>query len=379
MMLDWLSAPVETLAICLILLGAPQLASPIRRISPGSLILLASALVATLLATDGRVAYGVAGAAAVLHAVTAWPATRTGAAWLVTSGGLAAGAAVGLATEQLTAAFLLSTLAIAVRIGTLPFHLGVASLCDRAPVVQTQQLASAVALVFVHLRFVDHHDEAVALAPIIVRFGAFAAIAAALMSTVQRDLRGFFRSTTYMHGGMVLAAIGAASLHNYAAALLATVSASLGLGGLGIMLTSLEMRVGTVVYGVPAGRAHGLPRLATAFALFAAAGVAVPGSIGFVADDLLLHALWGQSPAATVVVILATAMLAISTLICYSQVFFGRPTPVLAPDLLPGERVVAVVLVLLILGLGFVPGSLLYPAEKFLTIPESQAGLSAPR
>lgn len=174
MMFNWLSAPLETLAFCLVLLLAPRIGSPIRRGSSLPIAALAVALVFTLLATDGRLAYGIAAAAAVLHAITAWPSTRTGAVWLAGSGLLAAGAAAGLAADQLTAAFLLSTLAIAVRAGVLPFHAGVASLCDRAPLVQTQQLASTVALVFVHLRFVDHHDEAIALAPIIVRFGAFA-------------------------------------------------------------------------------------------------------------------------------------------------------------------------------------------------------------
>ncbi|MGE3955471.1 MAG: proton-conducting transporter membrane subunit [Vicinamibacterales bacterium] len=371
MMFDWLSAPLETLTFCVVLLLAPQFGSPVRRGAPLTLAALAGALVSTLLATDGRLAYGAAAAAAVLHAVTAWPATRTGAIWLVGSGLLAAGAGAGLAGDHVTVAFLLSTLAIAVRVGVLPLHAGVASLCDRAPHVQTQQLASTVALVFVHLRFVDHHDEAIALAPLIVRFGAFACFTAALMSTVQNDLRGFFRTTTSMHGGMVLAALGAASLHNYAAALLVSVSASLALGGLGIMVASLEARVGPVVYGRPGGRAQALPRLSTAFALFAAAGVAVPGSVGFVADDLLLHALWRSSPTSTVVVILAASMLAVSTLICYSHVFLGRPAAVLAPDLLPRERVVAALLVVIILLLGFAPGGLLYPAEKFLTVPEA--------
>ena len=369
MTFDTLSAPWETLGFCAVLLVAPAYAAPSRRGALWSLPALGVMLVATLFAADARVAYGAAALAALLHGVTAWPDTRTGAAWLALSGLLAAGTAASLASGQLTAAFLLSTLAIAVRAGVLPFHAGVASLCDRAPVVQTQQMASAVALVFVHLRFVDHHDEAVALAPIIVRFGACAAMGAALLSTVQRDLRGFFRATTSVHGGMLLAAVGAASLHNYAAALLYSVSAALGLGGLGLMLTSLEARVGAVAYDRASGRTHTFPRLATAFALFAAASVAVPGSVGFVADDLLLHALWMQSPTSTVVVILAGSLLAVSTLICYAHVFLGRPVSSLAPDLLLRERAVAVVLVLLILLLGFAPGGLLYPAEQFLTNP----------
>ncbi len=55
------------------------------------------------------------------------------------------------------------------RAGVIPLHLGVASLCDRAPLVQVQQAASTIALVFIHLRFVDHDAAAIAMAPALVR------------------------------------------------------------------------------------------------------------------------------------------------------------------------------------------------------------------
>ena len=99
-----------------------------------------------------------------------------------------------------------------------------------------------------------------------------------------------------MHGGMLLAAVGAASLDNFAAALLVAVAMGLALGGLGIMITSLEERVGPVSFQGPGGRAGSLPKLATAFALFGGAGVGLPGTAGFVADDLLLHTLVDGEP-----------------------------------------------------------------------------------
>jgi NADH-quinone oxidoreductase subunit M len=123
-----------------------------------------------------------------------------------------------------------------------------------------------------------------------------------------------------------------------------------------------------VIYGRSSGRVQAFPRLAAAFALFGAASVAMPGTVGFVADDLLLHTLWMESPGGTVVMILASAMLAVSTLICYAHVFLGKPAPLLAPDLVPRERVVAVALAALLVVLGFAPGLLLYPADAFLEI-----------
>jgi NADH-quinone oxidoreductase subunit M len=360
------TAPWETLAVCLLLLVAPVVVSQ-HAPRPWHLVTLATALVVTLFASTGDVAYLAVAVGASMHALTAVRATRTGAATLVVSALAAIGVAIALRQEQMALAFGLSCLCIALRAGVIPLHVGVASICDRLPFVQTQQLSSMIALVFVHLRFVDHHAAAVELAPLLVRYGAAATITAALMTLVQRDLRGLYRGTTAMHGGMLLAAVGAASLDNFAAALLVAVAMGLALGGLGIMITSLEERVGPVKFAGPGGRAGSLPKLATAFALFGGAGVGLPGTAGFVADDLLLHTLWMESPASTVIVILSSSVLAVTTLIAFSRVFLGRTVATLAPDLYPRERVVVVAIVLLLVLLGFAPGVLLGPADAFLS------------
>jgi len=361
------SAPWESLVFCLLLLVAPVVAAEWQR-ARWTLAMIGAAIIAALFSQNGTLAYAAVAVAALGHAADAWPASRTGAAALATSALLAVATGLALQANHLTAAFVLSTLAVAIRAGVMPLHVGVASLCERASVVQTQQFASLIALVFVHLRFVDHHPEAVALAPTVVRLGAAAAFLGALLSTVQRDLRGFYRATTAMHGGLILAAVGAASHDNFAAALLVTVSGGLALGGLGIMTTSLEERVGPVRFRDGGGRSQAFPRLTAAFALFGAAGIAMPGTAGFVADDLLLHTLWKESPVSTVTVILASALLSVSTLICYSNVFLGKAKAALAPDLTARERAVAAALLALLLGLGVAPGWLLGPADAFLSV-----------
>lgn len=361
-----LSAPWEALAFSGLLLVAPAVAEPLHR--RWHLPSLLVALVVALFASSGPLAYAAVAVGALLHARNAWKDSRTGAAMLIVSAVISLAVAGALLYMHVTVAFALSCLAIALRTGVMPFHIGVASLCDRAPVVQTQQLASAIGLVFVHLRFVDHHAAAVAAGPALVRYGAFAAIAAALLTLVQKDLRGFYRGTTAMHAGMAFAAVAAASIGNFAAALLVTVTMGLALGGLGMMITSLEERVGPVSFAGPGGRIGTVPKLAGAFVLFAGAGVGLPGTAGFVADDLLLHTLWMESPASTVAVILASALLAVSSLMAFSKTFLGRTTPSPAPDLFPRERVVAMSLVLLLLVLGFAPGVLLAPADAFLSV-----------
>ncbi len=361
------SAPWETLLFCMVLVAAPVIAQPgQRRLLPLFALICLQAI--AFFSEHGAVAYAAIAASALIHAAGAWPRARTGAIMLLTTGALAAAAAVSVHFGHLTVALALSGLAIAMRTGVMPVHVGVASLCDRAPVVQTQQLASAIALVFVHLRFVDHHEAALALAPWLIRGGAFAAIVAALITLVQKDLRGFYRGTTTMHGGMVLAAIGTASYGSFAAALLVMVTMGLALGGIGIMTSALESRVGPVSFNGPGGRVVAFPVLAAAFILFGGAGVGLPGMAGFVADDLLLHTLWMESPFSTVAIILASAFLAVATLTGFAKTFLGRGLPSIAPDLLTSERVVAATLLVLLLVLGFVPGVLLTPADAFLSV-----------
>jgi NADH-quinone oxidoreductase subunit M len=361
------SAPWEALLFCIVLLAAPVLAQPGRRPLWPLVVLIFTQAIA-FFSESGAIAYAAVAGSALVHAAGAWRLTRTGALMLFTSAGITAAAAVSIHLGHLTVALVLSCIAIAMRTGVMPLHVGVAQLCDRAPVIQTQQLASAIALVFIHLRFVDHHAAAMTLAPWLIRGGAIAAIVAALITLVQKDLRGFYRGTTAMHGGMVLAAIGTASYGSFAAALLVMVTMGLALGGIGIMTNALESRVGAVSFSGPGGRVVAFPVLAAAFALFGGAGVGLPGMAGFVADDLLLHNLWMESPASTVAIILASAFLAVATLTGYSKTFLGRGVPSVAPDLLTRERLVAATLLVLLLVLGFMPGVLLTPADAFLSV-----------
>lgn len=364
------SAPWETLVVCLLLFAAPTVAV-LHRPAWWLLAGMAATITASLFASDGATAYFIVAGGAVLHAAHAWRWSRTGAVTLILAALVTAAAAVAIRNDALATAFLLSAGAIALRTGILPLHGGVASLCDRAPVVHTQQMSSTIALVFLHLRYVDHDAAVTAFAPWLVTYGAIACVLAALMTVVQRDLRGFYRGTTAMHGGMLMAALGAAAIGNFAAALLVAVTVGLALGGLGMMITSLEERVGPVDYAGPGGRAGAFPVLAACFIFFGGAGVGLPGTAGFVADDLLLHTLWSQSPGATVAVILASALLAVATLIAYSRTFLGTPTMSRAPDLAIRERAVAVLLLTLLVVLGVAPRLLLGPADAFLsaTVP----------
>ena len=325
-----------------------------------------SLVVLAIVSRDGRLAFAALAAAGGVLAWTVRRTSITAAVYLLVSALLLALAATTVGTSGTTLAFAASLAAIAVRAGLFPLHSGVASLAKHSGPSQVEQLASLPALVFVHLRFVDHGTVAFDLAPIFVGIGGASTLLFALISLVQRDLRRLYVASTLMHGGMLFAAVGAAGRGHYSAAILVTVTMVLALAGFNAMISALEARIG--VGDVPdfVGRARAFPRLATALALFGGAAVGLPGTAGFVADDLLLHALWEESVGTAVAVVVASALLAVATLATFSRVMLGPPKRHLASDLQTGERRVVVLLMILLITLGFVPRLLVSPVNALL-------------
>ena len=350
-------APWILTAITLLLVVAPSVTEPLhRRWHLPSLVI---ALLIALFSAAPVVVFTAIGLGALVHARSAWPTSRTGAVVLIFSAFTAVGIPLALQGGNANLAFMLSILTIVLRSGVMPLHIGTASLCDRANVVQTQQLATVIALVYAHLRFINDAPIAADLGLLMEGYGAATALVAAVIAVVQKNMRGFYRGTTIMHAGMLMAALGTTAAGHSGAPLMVAVTAGLALGGLGMMMTSLEERVGNASFNGPGGRVGAFPKLAFAFALFGFAGVAVPGTAGFIADDLLLHGLWIDSRASAVAIIVAPALVAVATLIAYSRVFLGATTPSRAPDLYLRERIVAVALLALLLILGFWPKILL--------------------
>lgn len=347
------------------LLIAPELTAQNGR-KWAQVALLATLLGVAVVAKNGALSYGVLAVVSFLHAAAAARTSRTSALSMGVAA-LACGVAAGaLWSDHLHIAFGASIVASALRCGLFPLHGGIAALCDRQPRVQAQQLASLPVLVFAHLRFVDHSTLAHDLAIPIVLIGAASMLAFGLISLVQRDLGGLFRASTLMHGGMLFAAIGAAGRGHYAAALIVAITMGFALTGFSIMLSALEARSGTLAQLLGGGRARAFPRMAACLAFFGGAAVGLPGTSGFIADDLLLHALWGESVSSAVMMILASALLAVAILAGFARTFLGKPVRQVAPDLQPTETYAAIMLVAFLIVLGVVPSVLVDPVSVLM-------------
>ncbi|MBK6487969.1 MAG: hypothetical protein IPF98_14120 [Gemmatimonadetes bacterium] len=341
--------------------GAPML---VRRVLMGAQLLLP---LLALVATRGHLAFAALATAGVIAAGMVRGTSRTASIYLGASGLLWGVAGLGVYVSSPAGTLAASLLAIALHCGLFPLHAGVAAMSEHRASRQLQQLAVLPIAAFVHMRFADNSPLAHDLAPALVVIGAASTLLFALVAlSARRDMRRLYSASVLMHGGMLFAAVGAAARGHHAAAVLVAVTMVLALTGFSVMVTALESRVGYGDLTEFAGRARAFPRLAAALAFFGGAAVGLPGTAGFVADDLLLHALWEESAWSAATVVVASAVLAVATLATFARVFFGPPQRHLAPDLLPRERRVVVILMLLLLVLGFVPALLASPVNALL-------------
>ena len=266
-------------------------------------------------------------------------------------------------------AFFLSLVVLILKSGAWPLHFLMAPVAQDSPARLASTLSTLLPLVLIHLQHLDHLPIAQHLADALVRVGALSTLAAALLALRAATLTEFFRNAVSMHGGILVMTLGAAGNGHYGAALFATVTLCLSTAGLGAMSESLLERQGDLPLSQHHGFMKSYPRLAAFFLFFGAAGVGLPGTAGFVADDLLLHALWQESAWGTAAAILASALLAIATWITSTRLLMGAPSHSRSPDITLGERSLALFCALTLVILGLAPQILMRHANQLLGTP----------
>jgi NADH-quinone oxidoreductase subunit M len=133
-------------------------------------------------------------------------------------------------------------------------------------------------------------------------------------------------------------------------------SVSLSLAGFGLTLRALEARFGRLSLG----RFHGLyehsPALAVCFLVTGLASVGFPGTLGFVAAELLVDGAVENNLLVGLAVALVAAMNGIAVVRAYFRLFTGaRHASTVALGITLRERLAVWTLVALILGGGLLP------------------------
>jgi NADH-quinone oxidoreductase subunit M len=197
------------------------------------------------------------------------------------------------------------------------------------------------------------------------------ALYAAAMATVQTDARRFFAFLFLSHASLILVGMELHTAVSLTGALSLWMSVVLSLGGLGLTLRALETRLGRLSLTEYRGLYEHSPALAVCFLLTGLASVGFPGTMGFVATEMLVTGAVEASPVLGVVTILAAALNGIAILRVYLLLFTGRRyTSTVSLAITNRERFAVLTLAALILLGGLFPqpnvGSRYKAAESIL-------------
>jgi len=265
---------------------------------------------------------------------------------------------------------LLVLAALAVRLGVVPFHSWLPVLLEHAPLPESVLVASVPVVPWVVARAVlPAAPEALVVAgPLLLVLGAVGALYGAVLGLVQEHLRRALGCILMSQSGAVLAALAVAGPESVSGALLASLALGLTSAGLIVLTWAVESRTGSVSTAELGGLIAKTPRLGLGFLALGFAQIGFPGSLGFVAEDVMLHGILGHHPIVGALLLVATALNAVTIFRAYKRAFLG-PLPrdgrlggVL--DLVPRERAVALALAIIVAATGLLPGRVLGLAHR---------------
>lgn len=270
--------------------------------------------------------------------------------------------------EPRPAIFAVLMVAALLRKGVFPFHSWLPALFERGPLGLVILLfnghvgAYLVARVAIPL-FVSPARES---ATLVTALALISCLYAALLAVAQRQPRRALAFVAMSQASFVL--IGLVTLEDEGVAGALVMWLSLGFASTAAVMTYrlLEVRVGQRSLATFHGYAVRTPRLAASFVLFGLAMAGLPGTLGFVAEDLLIHGVLDAHPAIGVLLVVAAGLNAINVVRMYAKLFLGRDGRFVpaVPDLGRREAWVLGLAVLALVANGLLPGPLVRLREQ---------------
>ena len=245
--------------------------------------------------------------------------------------------------------------AVLIRSGTVPGHLWVADLFENATFGTALLYATPIAGVYAAVRLV------LPIAPewVLQSLGIVSlvtAIYAAGMAVVQTEARRFFAYIFLSHASLVLVGLELHTTVSLTGALCLWISVALSLGGLGLTLRALEARYGKLSLREYRGLYDQSPTLAMCFLLTGLGSVGFPGTLGYVAADLLIDGAVGANLFVGIGLLVAGAINGIAVVRAYLFIFTGtRHQSTIFLGITPRERFAVLTLTAIILGGGLIP------------------------
>ncbi|MBX3271715.1 MAG: hypothetical protein KF729_15720 [Sandaracinaceae bacterium] len=283
------------------------------------------------------------------------PSARAFAAYLVPSAALVTLGAL-LASTGLPPAYGLLALAagLAIREAILPAHGWLPRFVEQAPMGLVVAFVAPQIGVFAHLRWLAGR-----LAPevdlVLAVLAALTVVSAALLAVVQRRARRALGYFFVSQSALVAFGLDGDDVVGRSGAVLAWWTCGLATAGFAMTLAALEARRGALSLEHAGRSARQVPLLATAYVVLGLASVGLPGTLGFIAEDLLVSGAVHEHPVLAFALVVGTALNGITVARGFFTLFAGARAPVGERDLTLRERSVLTALVAALLVAGVWP------------------------
>jgi NADH-quinone oxidoreductase subunit M len=267
--------------------------------------------------------------------------------WAVEAGGRGSVPSAGAIVPLLVA--------ILIRCGTVPVHCWLTDWFEHASYGIALLFVTPMTGVYAAVRLVLPIAPDWALRSIGI-LSLVTAIYAAGMATIQRETRRFFAYLFLSLASLVLVGLELHTAISLTACLSMWYAVILSLGGFGLTLRALESRFGRISLTDFHGLYEHSPTLAVCFLLTGLACVGFPGTLGFIAADLLVDSAVEVNPLVGITVVAASALNGIAVVRAYFVLFTGaRHVSTVSLGIGLRERIAVLTLAALILGGGIFP------------------------
>jgi NADH-quinone oxidoreductase subunit M len=303
-----------------------------------------------LAATFTFVVYTMAGSLLMLASVVAFGVTQ-GTFSLAESG-----------TSDNVWIFLGFAIAFAVKAPLFPFHGWLPLAYREAPVEVAAVLSAVVSKTaiygFLRIGIPKFPEPADDLSGLILVLACAGLVYGSLLAFRAPDLRGVIAYSSMAQMGLITIGVFAFDDLGLDGAVLQSVAHALVSASMFLLVGMVERRCGTGELDALGGMARGRPTLATVVLVAGMIALAVPGSVTFAGEFLIMAGAYDQGWGYSVVVALGIVLAAMYTLRVISAILHVRPGRAVreeALDLRAGELALVLPLLLLLIGLSVWP------------------------
>lgn len=184
----------------------------------------------------------------------------------------------------------------------------------------------------------------------------------AILAISQTNLRKMLAFSSVSHVGLVILGIASFSTQGLQGALFQLFNFTLVAGGIFILIGFLHHRTGSTEVVSLGGVAKTMPLLASFFFIFGLAGLGVPGTNGFIAENLILISVLKSHTGAGIAALIGIVLAAAYFLSIYQRTFLGpvkNAVIATAMDLRPRELWLTISFCILIIVFGIFPDIIL--------------------